>query len=54
MGMDSKGCFAQWGNSGAKYYYECGNEESRNKAKQKAHIQESAIMASGYKEGGKK
>lgn len=38
-GKDSKGCYAQFGKSGAKYYYTCGNTSSMNKAKQKAHIQ---------------
>jgi len=41
-GKDSKGCFAQWG-SQAKYYYTCGNEAGRKKAKQKAYLQGAAI-----------
>lgn len=42
-GKDKKGCYARWGNRGAKYYYTCGNTTSMNKAKQKAHIQGAAI-----------
>jgi len=46
---DSKGCYAQWGGSGAKYYYPCGNTAAMNKAKQKAHIQGVAAKGAGYK-----
>ena len=38
-GRDTKGCYAQWGNAGKKYYYACGNKTAMGKAKQKAHIQ---------------
>lgn len=36
---DAKGCYAQWGTRGAKYYYECGNEEARKRAEAKAEKQ---------------
>lgn len=48
-GKDKKGCFAQWGSKGAKYYYECGNEKAAKKARARAHEQEAAAYASGYK-----
>jgi len=52
---DKKGCYARWGSSGKKYYYVCGDKESRNKAKQKAHIQGAVITAkTGKKEAGEK
>lgn len=43
INKDSQGCFARWGVEGKKYYYECGNEEERNKAKEKAYKQGYAI-----------
>jgi hypothetical protein len=43
LGKDTKGCFARWGKSGAKYHYTCGNENQRNEAKQKAYKQGAAI-----------
>ena len=42
LGRDKEGCYARWGNQ-KKYYYECGNEEDRNKAKEKAYKQGIAI-----------
>lgn len=48
-GKDDKGCYAQWG-SQTKYYYECGNEEARKRAKAKADKQGRAARASGYGE----
>jgi len=48
-GKDNKGCFAQWGNSGKKYYFECNNPVERAKARTKAEKQSKAIRASGYK-----
>lgn len=48
-GRNSKGPYYQWGNQ-KKYYYQSGDEESRNKAKKKAHIQGYAIKKSGYDE----
>jgi hypothetical protein len=36
---DTKGCYAQWGDHGARYYYECGNKEARQKAKASAYKQ---------------
>jgi hypothetical protein len=47
---DSKGCYAQWGNHGKKYYYTCGNKAARDRAKSKAHEQESAAHTAGYRE----
>jgi len=49
-GVDSKGSYYQWGNSGKKYYYISGNERSRNIAKNKAKKQAIAIYASGWRE----
>lgn len=45
---DSKGPYYQWGDAGKKYYYEAGNEESRERAKQKAKRQGKAAHAAGY------
>ena len=39
----------QWGQSGAKYTYTPGNEESRRRAKAKAEAQGRAAHAHGYK-----
>lgn len=50
-GKDNKGCFYTWGDSGKKYYYECGNVDSRKRAKRKADSQGRAIYSSGYKGG---
>ena len=44
-GKDTKGCFAQWGGSGKKYYYACGNASARSVAKVKADKQGVAIKA---------
>jgi hypothetical protein len=46
LGKDKEGCYAKWGPEGAKYHYECGNEDSRNRAKDKALEQGRAIEAS--------
>lgn len=43
LGKDKKGCFARWGKKGAKYYYECGNENERLNARKKAIAQGVAI-----------
>jgi len=43
LGKDKTNCFARWGRSGKKYYYTCGNENARKKAKQKAYEQGLAI-----------
>lgn len=40
---DSRGCFARWGENGAKYYYECGNAIGQRTAKKKAKAQGIAI-----------
>lgn len=45
---DSKGPYYQWGDAGKKYHYEAGNEESRERAKQKAKRQGKAAHAAGY------
>jgi hypothetical protein len=45
---DGKGPYYQWGESGKKYHYESGNEESRKRAKARAEKQGRAIRASGY------
>lgn len=42
-------CWAQWGQEGAKYYYECGNEEARKRAEAKAAEQGRAIESSKYR-----
>lgn len=47
-GKDSKGCFAQWGNSGKKYRYTCGSDAGRTRAKSKAQAQGRAAHAHGY------
>lgn len=49
-GKDTEGCFAQWGKSGKKYYYECGNSDARKKAEQKAYVQGIAAIKNGAKE----
>lgn len=41
--QDTKGCYYQYGDSGAKYYYKCGNEVERQYAYKKARAQEIAI-----------
>lgn len=43
VNKDSQGCFVRWGVEGKKYYYECGNQEERNQAKEKAYKQGYAI-----------
>jgi hypothetical protein len=47
-GKDSKGCYAQWGGQ-KKYYYKCGDNAARQRAKRKAASQGQAARASGYK-----
>jgi len=47
---DTNGCFARWGQEGAKYYYKCGSALSRSRAKAKAVDQGKAIGEFGYKE----
>jgi len=46
-------CFAQWGKSGKKYYYTCGDTGARDEAKAKANAQGQAIIASGWTESQK-
>lgn len=47
-GKDSKGCYMQWGNQ-AKYYYKCGDSEARDRAREKADKQGTAIKISQSK-----
>jgi hypothetical protein len=47
-GKDSKGCYAQWGSKGKKYYYQCGSNSARKSAKAKASKQGAAAHAHGY------
>lgn len=47
-GEDSDGPYYRWGDSGKKYHYEAGDEESRKKAKEKAKRQGQAAHAAGY------
>jgi hypothetical protein len=47
-GYDKKGCYYQWGKQ-HKYYYKCGNKESRKDAKMKAIKQMVAISYSSPK-----
>lgn len=49
-GQDSQGPYYQWGDSGAKYRYQPGDEPSRERAKAKAQKQGTAARASGYRE----
>jgi hypothetical protein len=51
-GKDKEGCYAQWGESGKKYHYRCGDDEARDRAKAKAERQGRAARASGYKWAG--
>lgn len=44
-GKDTKGCFARWGQSGKKYYYECGNNQALERAKSQAAKQGRAVHA---------
>lgn len=48
-GKDGEGCFMQWGNSGKKYHYECGNGKAKSAAKRKAELQGVAAYSHGYK-----
>ncbi len=45
IGKDSDGCYARWGKEGKKYYYQCGNEEARKRASDKAKKQGRAIKS---------
>jgi len=47
-GQDAKGCYARWGSSGKKYYYKCGDDEARERAKERANAQGRAAHAHGY------
>lgn len=52
-GKDKQGHFYQYGNSGAKYRYNANSEESRKRAKRKAHMQEAKIEKEQKKRGEK-
>ena len=43
---DEKGTYAQWGNSGKKFYYPCGDIKKKDKAKMKALVQGIASIVS--------
>lgn len=43
IGKDKDGCFSRWGDKGAKYHFECGNEEAKKEAKAKSLAQAVAI-----------
>lgn len=47
-GKDAKGCFAQWGGHGAKYYFTCNDDAARKRAIAKADAQGRAAHAHGY------
>ena len=47
-GIDSHGHYFQWGNHGAKYYYQINNKKSIDEAYDKALKQMHAIYWSGY------
>jgi hypothetical protein len=36
IGHDQLNCFAQWGKNGRKFYFPCGDERARYRAKQRA------------------
>lgn len=42
-GKDTSGCFMKFGQQGHKYHYICGNEKSRENAKEKVIAQAIAI-----------
>ena len=46
-------CYAQWGKSGKKYYYTCGDKKAMEEAKTKANAQGQAIIAGGWTESQK-
>lgn len=46
---DRFGCFARWGERGAKYYYKCGSTIAQGHAKEKALKQAAAIGFSDEK-----
>lgn len=46
---DNKGCYAQWGLTGVKFYYECNNKTAMQEAIKNADEQGKAAYASGYK-----
>ena len=45
---DAKGCYAQWGGSGEKYYYACSDDDAEKRAIEKANSQGAAAHAGGY------
>ena len=49
-GKDKEGCYAQWGKTGTKYHYTCGNQTARERAEKKALEQGIAIEISKVRE----
>lgn len=47
-GKNRDGPYYQWGDSGKKYHYTSGDEQSREAAKEKARRQGRAARARGY------
>lgn len=43
---DEKGTYAQWGTSGKKFYYPCGDIKKKDKAKMRALVQGIATIIS--------
>ena len=52
-GKDAQGAFAQWGESGKKYYYVESSVTSKAQAEVRAQRQAAAIYASGWRERSK-
>ena len=46
LDKDKEGCYARWGNEGAKYYYKCNDKTSKEQARKKAIKQGIAITIS--------
>jgi len=51
LGKDKDGCYAQWGEHGAKYHYACGDKYARSNAVGKANKQGQAIKAQQARDG---
>ena len=49
-GVEADGrTYYQWGEHGAKYYYDANNTDSKNAAYEKARRQSAAAHANGYR-----
>ena len=46
INRDDKGCYAQWGEAGQKYYYACGNKDAQERARARAYNQGQAVIIS--------